>query len=92
MPRKPKYKLKPLNLNIKPVGDRIAEIRKSKNLTQEELAKEIGITRSNLSKYENNAIHLNDEMMIRFALALEVSLDYLVGLESVTEKDKKHKK
>ena len=85
MPQKTKFKLKPLNISNETIGERIARIRKEKGFTQTELAKEIGITRSHVSKYEVGWIRLYDEMLIRFAIALDVSLDYLVGLRDDPE-------
>lgn len=80
MPQKTKFKLEPLNIGKETIGERIAKIRKEKGFTQLELAEKIGITRSHVSKYEIGWIRLYDEMLIRFAIALDVSLDYLVGL------------
>ena len=81
MPRKSKFKLKPLHISNESIGKRIAKIRKSKNLTQKELAQKIGITRSRLSKYEIDKIHLLDVIVIRFAIALEVSSDEILRLK-----------
>jgi transcriptional regulator with XRE-family HTH domain len=81
MPQKCKDELKPLNLSDESIGKRIARIRKSRELTQEQLAKKIGITRSRLSKYEIDRIRLYDEMVARFAIALEVSADEILGLK-----------
>lgn len=81
MPQKCKYELKPLNISNESIGKRIARIRKSKKLTQEQLARKIGITRSRLSKYEIDSIRLYDEMVTRFAIALEVSTDEILGLK-----------
>lgn len=39
---------------------KIKEFRKAKGLFQEDLASVIGLTQSNLSRYENNAIDLSD--------------------------------
>ena len=85
MPQKPKDNFTPLHLSDKSLGQRIAHIRKEKGLTQKELAEKIGITRSRLSNYEIDRIHLYDELLIRFAIALDVSLDYLVGLKDEPE-------
>lgn len=81
MPQKCKNELKPLNISNESIGKRIARIRKSKKLTQEQLARKIGITRSRLSKYEIDRIRLYDEMVTRFAIALEVSADEILGLK-----------
>lgn len=42
---------------------KIREFRKAKGIFQEEMAAVIGLTQSNLSRYENNAIDLTDEML-----------------------------
>jgi transcriptional regulator with XRE-family HTH domain len=81
MPQKCKYELEPLNISSESIGKRIARIRKSKQLTQEQLAEKIGITRSRLSKYEIDNIRLYDEMVTRFAIALGVSSDEILGLK-----------
>ena len=36
-----------------------------------------------ISDYENNKVHMNDEMIIRFAIFLKVSSDVILGLKSV---------
>jgi DNA-binding XRE family transcriptional regulator len=85
MPQKPKENFIPLNLCDETLGQRIARIRKKRKLTQKELADKIGITRSRLSNYEIDRNRLYDELLIRFAIALDVSLDYLVGLKDKPE-------
>ena len=42
---------------------KIREFRKAKGIYQEEFAKTIGLTQSNLSRYETNGIDLTDEML-----------------------------
>ena len=88
MPQKSKFKLEPLYISNESIGKRIARIRKSKNLTQKELAQKIGITRSRLSKYEIDKIHLLDEIVIRFAIALDVSSDEILRLKEYSPKNK----
>jgi len=83
MPKKPD--LPPLNLYEESLGHRIGLIRKKKGLTQQELADKIGISRSLLSNYEIDRNRLYDEMLIRLAIALDVSLDYLVGFKDDPE-------
>lgn len=59
-------------------GKRIARLRASKKLTQEQLAKKVGITRTALAKYENNTREPDFETMSKFADFFGVSIDYLV--------------
>jgi transcriptional regulator with XRE-family HTH domain len=90
MPQRPKENLVKLNLNSETIGQRIARIRKEKGLTQKQLAEKIGITRPRLSNYEIDRIRLFDEMVIRFAIALEVGTDEILGFKN-TDKNKKSK-
>ena len=42
---------------------KIREFRKAKNLFQDKMAEIIGLTQSNLSRYENNGVDLTEEML-----------------------------
>lgn len=81
MPKPKKTDLPPLDRNTEPVGKRIAKIRKHRGLTQTQFGERIGITQTLVSDYEIGRAHLSDEMLIRFALELRISVDYLLGLE-----------
>ena len=84
MSRKPD--LPPLDLrNGETIGERIAKMRKELGLTQDELGKKIGIKRTMVSDYEIGRAKLYDEMITRFAIILEVSTDYLLGLKDEPE-------
>jgi transcriptional regulator with XRE-family HTH domain len=50
-------------------------------MTQAELAGIIGIDKSLVSDYERDKIRVYDELLIRFALALGVSADELLGIK-----------
>jgi putative transcriptional regulator len=76
-----KSKLKPLSMGNESFGQRLAEIRKNKGYTQTELSKKIGITQGLISDYELDKLRPYHEMIIRFALALDVSSDELLGLK-----------
>jgi transcriptional regulator with XRE-family HTH domain len=81
MPQPRKQPLPPLETKVEAVALRIKKIRKLRGLTQKELASAIGITRDILASYESGRAHLNDDTIIRFALALQVSSDELLGLK-----------
>jgi transcriptional regulator with XRE-family HTH domain len=89
MPRPSKTILPRLTNSEKTIGDRIAYYRKLKGLTQKELAENIGIDRILISDYERGKIRLYDEMLGRFAIALDVSSDTLLGIERDNIEDKK---
>jgi transcriptional regulator with XRE-family HTH domain len=81
MPRKSKLKLPPLDLGSESLGQRIARLRKEKGYTQDDLAKKIGIVRGLISDYERERMRPHYEMIIRLAMALEVTTDELLGLK-----------
>jgi len=81
MPQPRKQPLPPLSVKVEAVAQRIKKLRKIRGLTQKELADSIGITRDILASYESGRAHLNDDVIIRFALALQVSSDELLGLK-----------
>ncbi len=62
--------------------NRIREARKAAKLTQEELARTIGITHATLSRYESGAINPPASQLQAIASALGVSVGYLLGQES----------
>ena len=60
------------------IGKRIKELRKSKGLTQAQLAEMSGVEPSNISHIERAATKLSLPTLISIANALESSLDELV--------------
>lgn len=60
-------------------GDRIAELRKKRNLTQEELAKILKISRAALSHYEQNRREPDYNTLSRIANYFKVTIDYILG-------------
>jgi len=80
MPRRLKNPLPPLKAT-ETVGQRLARLRKERGYTQRELAEKIGIAQRLVSEYETARLHLNEAMLARFALALEVSADRILGLD-----------
>ena len=61
------------------IAIRLRELRKEKNMTQEELAKLINSTKANISKYETGKVEPNIETIRFFAEYFDVSVDYLLG-------------
>jgi|ERR1035438_10740810 transcriptional regulator with XRE-family HTH domain len=78
MPRKRTLKLPPLDYGNETVGQRLARIRKQRGHTQVQLAQAMGLIQSLVSDYETNRLNLSAEMAVRFALALDVSMDELL--------------
>lgn len=61
------------------LGTRITEQRKKCNLTQEALAKEIGVSASAVSKWESGASIPDLAMLCTLADLFHISADYLLG-------------
>lgn len=61
------------------LGSRITELRKAKDWSQSQLAKNIDVSREIVGRYERNDAIPSIDVAKRMADALDVSLDYLVG-------------
>ena len=64
---------------------RLKELRKSRNLTQAELAKILGIAQPTLSGWENNKFQIDDDIKTKIADYFGVTVDYLLGREDITK-------
>jgi len=60
-------------------GDRLLEVRKSKSISQEALAKSVDVHGAVIGRYERNEVKPSIEMATKLATSLGSSLDYLVG-------------
>lgn len=83
MPQKLKEQEKYPHFEDTGLGQRIAQIRSSRGLSQLELAQKIRITRTNLSHYESGRLHVSADILGRLALELKVSADELLGLKGL---------
>ena len=83
MPRVSKFELPPIPASAEPIGHRLARLRKEAGLSQVQLAQKIGIDQKLVSDYETGKIRLYDEMVARFAFALGVSTDIILGVREV---------
>lgn len=61
------------------MGERLRELRLRRKISQEEVARHIGITRSAYSHYEINNRQPVYETLIKVAAYFDVSLDYIIG-------------
>jgi transcriptional regulator with XRE-family HTH domain len=61
------------------LGRRITELRESRKMTQEELAKKLNISRASLSHYEKNRREPDYETLQKIADYFQVSIDYMFG-------------
>ena len=67
------------NLNAIDIGTRLKSIRKELKLTQEELAKTIGINKSSISKYESGKNLILTISLYTICKKYNISADYLLG-------------
>ncbi|MCP1355422.1 helix-turn-helix domain-containing protein [Aneurinibacillus migulanus] len=61
------------------LAQRLRQIRKSKKLTQEELANRVSTTKGTISNYENGHSSPPNEMLVLLAETLGTTTDYLLG-------------
>ncbi len=59
---------------------RIKELRRSRGLTQEGLANEIGTSQQTISRIENNEDMIPTDLLIKLARFYNVSADYIMSL------------
>ena len=65
------------------VGDRIRQIRRTKGLTQADLAQRVGISRRAAVYYEAEGGSPSADLLARYAQALGVTTDVLAGLKAL---------
>lgn len=63
------------------IGKRIAECRRERKLTQEELANRVGVTAQALSQYERGLRYPDVGILASLCNVLNAGADYLLGLE-----------
>ena len=65
-------------------GERLRQLRKSRGITQEQLAALIGVERSSIGKYEGKGkVIPSDDVKFKIAQLFGVSVDYLLGRTDV---------
>ena len=67
------------------VGDRIKQLRTSKNLTQSGLAKLVELTYIQIGRYERSKSNPSSDVLKKLAVALDTTTDYIMngGTEQV---------
>lgn len=87
-------------------GKRLAQVRKQKKMSQDEVGKLVGVHGAVIGRYEREEVKPSIEIATALAEALQISLDYLVGvtdilldknivnrvldIQRLNEEDKKH--
>ena len=66
---------------------RIRELRGDNDLTQEDLASQLGISKRTLLRYESGVSEPTISVLISLSLLFNVSVDYIIGTKDTTEID-----
>lgn len=61
------------------IGNNIKKLRQKYELTQEELAAKLGVSRSTMGNYEREKREPDIDMLIKMADTFKISIDELVG-------------
>lgn len=69
-------------MNYCEFGETLRTLRKSRNLTQNELGAMVGLSKAVVSKYENGIGYPTYDVLIRIAQYFGVTTDYLLGVAS----------
>lgn len=70
------------------IGERIIQLRKQQNLSQDELAKKAEVSRTIIGNYERNANTPSIEVLLKLAKVFNVSVDFLIGEGELAALDK----
>lgn len=60
------------------LGEKLSKLRKENNITQEQLADTLGVSRQSISKWENNEAYPETDKLIHMSEMFRCSLDYLL--------------
>lgn len=62
------------------IGERLQELRKDRGLSQEDMARILGVSHYTISSYECDRSDPDDNSKVVIAKLFDVSVDYLLGL------------
>ncbi|MCP4137601.1 MAG: helix-turn-helix transcriptional regulator [bacterium] len=71
-----------MNTKNLPIAKRLKELRKEKNLKQNELAEQMGMDNKMISHYENGKSIPSIDALMKIAVIFDISVDYLLFEES----------
>ncbi|MDE6201376.1 MAG: helix-turn-helix domain-containing protein [Clostridiales bacterium] len=67
------------------LNENIKRLRTANNLTQVELAADLGVSKQCVSNWENDYIQPSIEMLIKIAQYFKVSTDFLLDLNDINQ-------
>lgn len=66
---------------------RIRDLREDNDMTQDDLASQLGISKRTLLRYESGVSEPTISVLISLSLLFNVSVDYIIGTKDTTEID-----
>lgn len=69
-----------MTLNL--FSENLKAVRKSKHLTQMDLANRLGLSKGTVSAYEQNLSHPSVETLVKICNVLDTSADFLLGMSN----------
>ncbi len=69
------------------LGARIAQLRRDRGMTQQELAEQLGVSQPVVSDYENDVIRIPADVVVQLAGILGASADTILGLAGDTKRN-----
>lgn len=73
------------------IGQAIKAIREERGITQYELAKRLGYSQSNISKYENGDLGIDANFLIKIARVMDCSVEEIYRRACANDRDKERK-
>lgn len=67
-------------LKLELIGDMIQEVRKQRNMTQQQLGELIGVKKAQISRLENNTGNVTIETILKVFNALEAQVNFNVKM------------
>lgn len=69
-------------IDYRAIGGKLREIRESKGLTQENISNKTGISMVHIGNIENGRKKFGLEVLLLYCDALEVTIDYILGVSN----------
>lgn len=70
-------------------GEKLKLLRYEKGLTQDDIGYLLNVTKSCISCYESNTRQPSVDVLVELATYFHVSVDFLLGIEKISNKSKK---
>jgi transcriptional regulator with XRE-family HTH domain len=70
------------------IGERIIQLRKQKSFSQQELATEIGASRTIIGNYERNTNTPSIDVLLKLSKVFNVGIDFIIGEGEFSNYDK----